>query len=191
MVFVGSTTPSKVGSRLLEALKELCSFERQRSQLVVVNTDGWVSGGEAEELKVKLVCEVESEWVVGLQLSNELEPILGKLESKIKVLRLPASPAVRLRSRGERRDLRWQAYSKYLAGASILNLKAGRVKILGGKPSPGAILGLYGSDENFLGIGVVLVYNDRKGFLKILTPVKGFIDRIVVGEVLPDFTLKI
>ena len=192
LVFVGSVTPAKVKGRLLEALKELCGFERGRASLVVLNTDGWISGDGAESFKVELVRSVEADWVVALQSAGELESILKGLEGlEGRVLRVPSSPAVRPRSRGERRELRWQAYNKYLAGASILNLKLERLKISGGQPSPGCILGLYSlKPRRLLGIGVALACDQRRGTLKVLTSAKGSIGEIMVGEALPDFTVK-
>ncbi|RLI35841.1 hypothetical protein DRO53_00190 [Candidatus Bathyarchaeota archaeon] len=191
LVFVGSTTPSRVEENLVKGLRELCSFERRRSKLVVMNTDGWISGGDAEGFKVRLVEAVEADVVVGLQSSQELESILSRLEGKVEVVRLPAAPLVRPRSRSERRGLRWQAYNKYLMGASILNLKVSRVKV-SGKPTPGAIVGLYASkpERRLLGIGVILAWQRQRGALKILTAVKGLVGEVVVGEVLPDFCIR-
>ena len=189
--FAGSTTPSKVGGRMVEALRRLCLQELERSNLVVLNTDGWVAGGEAEAFKVKLTLRVGAEVAVGLQASGELEPILERLEGEgVEVLRLPASPRVRVRSRSERRELRWQAYTKYFGQASLRSLNLQQVKVSGGEPKPGAILALYGPARRLLGIGVLLAYHPQRETLKILTPAKGFIGEVEVGEVLADFTLQ-
>ncbi|MHC1564234.1 MAG: Clp1/GlmU family protein [Candidatus Hecatellaceae archaeon] len=190
--FAGSTTSSKVRGRLLEALKRLYSEEKQRSRLVVLNTDGWISGDGAEAYKVSLVKAVEAEVAVGLQTSGELEPVLERLEAGgLQVVRLPASPKVRARSRGERRGLRWQSYAKYFAEASTRSLSLQQVKVSGlPEPKPGVILALYAPPgRKLLGIGVALAYNRKRETLKVLTPIKGFVGEVEIGEVLPDFTL--
>ncbi|KYH38811.1 MAG: hypothetical protein AYL30_002940 [Candidatus Hecatellales archaeon B24] len=190
--FAGSTTPSKVRKRLLEALKRLCSEERKRSRLVVLNSDGWISGDGAEAYKVSLVKAVEAEVAVGLQTLGELESVLERLEAEgFQAVRLPASPKVRARSRGERRELRWQAYAKYFSGSSIRSLNLHQVKVSGfPEPKRGAILALYAPrGRRLLGIGVALTYNRKRETLKVLTPVKGFVGEVEIGEVLPDFTL--
>lgn len=187
--FAGSTTPSKVKGRLLEASKRLCAQERERSRLVVLNTDGWILGDMAEAYKVSLVRAVRAEAIVGLQSLGELEPILEKLEVEgLLVVRLPVSSKVKARSRGERRELRWQAYTKYFAGASIRSLSLHHIRVSGlMEPKPGAILALYAPPGRLLGIGITLAYNRRREALKILTPVKGLVGKVEIGEVLPDF----
>lgn len=188
--FAGSTTPSKVRGKLLEVLKRMCRAERQRSRLVILNTDGWISGEEAENYKVELARAVEATTVLGLQAEGELEPILRRLEEEgFSTVRLPASPKVRVRSRSERRDLRWQAYTKYFSAATLRSLSLEQVRLSGLKPQPGAILALYGPAGRMLGIGVLVSLTHCKT-LKILTPAKGFVEKVEVGEVLPDFMLK-
>jgi polynucleotide 5'-hydroxyl-kinase GRC3/NOL9 len=192
LAFAGSVTPAKVTGRILAAVEGLCGFCLKNADVTLLNTDGWISGEGADEYKVKLIKASKASLIIALQSSDELKLLIRRLEAEgFNVLKLPLSPVVRSRSRSERRELRWQAYRKYLIDATIRSLPVAKITS-NHKPTLGAVVALYGSQpRRLLGLGIILSHNKRTDSLKILTPVKGFIDKVEVGETLVDFsTLK-
>jgi len=130
-VFIGSTTPSGVQHRILEALSTLQEeAEKRGPSLTLINTDGWLLGDDAVEYKLRMLSSILPQAVVGIQLEGELEPVLSVAESKgHQVFRVEPSSAVRVRDRDVRRRLREQCYCKFLSGAVLRRFPIGYVKL--------------------------------------------------------------
>ncbi len=123
--FVGSTSPSGVTQRVIGGLIQL----RKRSgssPFTIVNTDGWVREEVAVRYKARLVEALNPEAAVVIQKSDELEPLISLIKSK--VFRV-APPSTSRRDREERRELREQSYRKFLRGAASRTLPLGWVKL--------------------------------------------------------------
>jgi polynucleotide 5'-kinase involved in rRNA processing len=81
-------------------------------------------------------------------------------------------------------------YAKYLKNAKVRTWFLNKVKIEDENDASsrhdegrGLLLGMYGSQGKFLGIGVVLELNYKKKILRARTSVKEKIARVVVGKV--------
>jgi polynucleotide 5'-hydroxyl-kinase GRC3/NOL9 len=129
-IFIGSTTPSGVQNRVLEAISTLLGeTDKKRPSLTLINTDGWVIGDDAAEYKLRLLALIAPQAVVGIQLEGELEPILSVAEYRgHQVFRVEPSSAVRERDRDVRRGLREQCYRKFLSGAIMRKFPIGRLR---------------------------------------------------------------
>jgi polynucleotide 5'-hydroxyl-kinase GRC3/NOL9 len=112
--FIGATSPSGKTESVLHAVEALMKkVEGHPSDLLVVNTDGWVEGDKAVEYKIRLASTVRPDIVVALQNGNELSPILDML-ADTKILTLNSPSCVKRRDRETRKLLREAAYRKYL-----------------------------------------------------------------------------
>ncbi|UCC33270.1 MAG: hypothetical protein JSW53_05750 [Candidatus Bathyarchaeota archaeon] len=117
--FVGLMNPSQAMHWVIEGLVRLnSSVERADLDLLVINTDGWVSGEEAASYKVGLTEKVLPDVVVGMQEADELTAILSTLK-ETKTLAVASPSAIKKRSRGKRKILRELGYKKYLRKAKV------------------------------------------------------------------------
>ncbi len=123
--FVGLTSPGRVGRRVVDGLIYLKKCVK--SQLTVVNTDGWVREGAAIHYKGELIRSLSPEAVVAIQSADELEPILA-LAQKYAVLRVASPSITRKRDRESRRGLREQSYRKFLKEAKTRFLPIERIR---------------------------------------------------------------
>jgi polynucleotide 5'-hydroxyl-kinase GRC3/NOL9 len=98
------------------------------ADLLVINTDGWVEGEEAAAYKAKLADKVLPSTIVGMQLENELTPILNALNN-IKVLIVDSPQLIHPRSREKRKILRELNYKKYLKNAKMQSLSFSWIKL--------------------------------------------------------------
>jgi len=128
---VGYITPSVAPYRLLRALVELGREATHLGRVVVVNTDGWVYGYQALELKSEIARALNADYVVvldevvGKKLSRMLTP-LG-----IEVITLPRPRVVRERDRDDRRYLRRQNYRRFFDGAKRICVGLDSINIAG------------------------------------------------------------
>jgi polynucleotide 5'-hydroxyl-kinase GRC3/NOL9 len=119
MAFVGSTSPQGYLLQLVTAIAQVASTVRASGvSLVVVDTDGMVSGIYGQLLKVHEVEVLRPDLVLGLQRGEELLPLLGAIQRSFatEVVPLPVMPGVRDTSVEERADNREAAMRRYFAG---------------------------------------------------------------------------
>lgn len=116
IIFVGVTSPSTNVSTVVEGIEKLKAKIRQRVDVLVINTDGWIEGEDAVKYKVALVKRTRPELVVGIQEKNELTFLLGAL-AETNRLNIESPPMLRKRDQEERKSLRELGYKKYLKGA--------------------------------------------------------------------------
>ena len=130
-VFVGSTSPSRAISKVIDALTCLKARVMEAgADFLVINTDGWVEGEEASAYKVRLAKNVGSTAVVGMQKDNELNPILDALHG-VKVVVIDSPQLIQSRSREKRKLLRELSYKKYMKGAKMQSFGLGWVNVKG------------------------------------------------------------
>jgi len=192
LVFIGSTTPANTQTKIIKAVSSLCNESKQKFNLTVLNTDGWIEGEEAQNYKFRMAKETKTDFVVVFQFLDETINLVQRLRMEgLRVFEVKPSSYVKKRSREERRKLRWQAYQKYMQNAVIKNVRLGEVEILGLNCwKEGLLLGLYKDEKEFLGLGVLKGIDIRRGILKILTPVRESIHRIEVGQTTFELNLK-
>jgi polynucleotide 5'-kinase involved in rRNA processing len=121
--FVGDTAPQPVYPYLVEGTARMVSRARgEGSQVVVVDTTGWVDGPAAVAAKVRKIGRTMPRHVVAIQRADEVEPILAQISRRITIHRLRPSPRARSRSRAERRVFRERRFAQYFAHARRLSL---------------------------------------------------------------------
>lgn len=122
--FTGITNPSTVTDRIIEGLYLFKQqAEKNKTQVTIINTDGWTQGEGAKEFKIALVKVLLPQATIGIQQGNELEHIFKPAEDDgFKIYRLNYSPAVRIKDRETRKELREQSYKKFLRKNVLRNL---------------------------------------------------------------------
>jgi len=129
--FVGVTSPSSALSEVIDGIATMTErVLRLGTDLLIVNTDGWVEGEDAVRYKLALAKRIKPHMVIGIQEQNELTFLLGAL-TEVPNASIEPSPAVRKRDREERKLLRELGYKKYLKGAAIQSFPLGWVEISG------------------------------------------------------------
>lgn len=179
--FIGTTSPYFVQTRILSLLKKLVFIaESQNSKIIIVNTDGWVNGSEAMSFKKSLVDIMPSPLIIGIQKNEIISNIENTLKEEICWVESPSE--IKIRTQETRKKLRGLIFSKYLAGGKIRAFDNKRVELIGNwEDAMNNIVGLFGKDREFLGIGVVLETEPIKGLIKVYTSVQGNVRKIVIG----------
>ena len=144
-----------------------------RSQVTIVNTDGWVRDEEAVRYKLQLLNALRPNLVLGLGSNNELDPILE--QQQYPTLRLEASPFARTRTREERKKTREEGYKRFLQNHKHLDFNLNTIKLRTfNKPRQqridqasthrGTLAGLLDEKELLLSIGrIVRIRNGTVG----------------------------
>ncbi len=128
--FVGCISPQYCQAQLISALNELLNESKDNYEVVVVNTDGWVTTHQALEFKLGMIKWLKPTHV--LILDHEIHEYLSNaLPDNIKVLSIPKPFKVKERSREDRRRLRADAYRKYFSEAKDRDLNVKEIKLIG------------------------------------------------------------
>ncbi len=185
--FVGSTTPEGHFPIHLKGVKMMVDKAlNYRSDLILVDTTGFVLGDGGRELKRRKIDLIFPQFILALQRSDEIEPILELYNGNpgIKIFRLPLSNQARTRSPEERKAYRTNKFQAYFKQASIQELKLENIQIEGevldpfGEPIPlewafkinGLLIGLKNKRDETLGLGIIRNYFEERKTLRILTP---------------------
>jgi polynucleotide 5'-hydroxyl-kinase GRC3/NOL9 len=195
--FVGVTSPIKAVTKTIEGLTGMKSHILERSvDFVVVNTDGWVTGDIAVNYKTALIKELNPDLIVGLPQSNELDTLVANIEGTPIILVEPSS-SLSQRSPEKRKRLREMTYVRYLKNANVQNYPMSHLIIEPKNSIPkrqesekGMLVGLYGSRNKFLGIGILREINSVRKALKVQTSVSATPKRIVIGKVFLNMKLQ-
>jgi polynucleotide 5'-hydroxyl-kinase GRC3/NOL9 len=185
--FVGSTTPEGHFPIHLKGVKRMVDKAiSYGAELIVVDTTGFVLGEAGKELKRRKIDLLSPKFILALQKSDEIEPILElyKETSGYKILRLPLSEQVRSRSMEERKAYRTNKLQDYFKHSMIQELAIEEVQIEGevfgpdGESIPldwalginGLLIGLKDGNGETLSLGVIRSYLVEKKVVRILTP---------------------
>ena len=188
--FVGVTSPIMAIAKTIEALNamkaEIC---KRKVDYVVVNTDGWVTGDVAVQYKTALIKELKPDVIVGVQVENELGELMASIEGTPVIL-VEASASLSQRTAEKRKKLREMTYARYFKDAKLKCFPISQVTIEPKKslpkyaePEKGLLVGLYGSANKFLGIGVLRKINSVRRDLKVQTAVSTKPLKILIGQV--------
>ena len=186
LTFIGATSPAHAAGKMLTSLSELSKSAKAEGGLNIVNTDGWVEGEEAVQYKLNLIYAINPNFIVAVKYADELNPLLEKIRSPdYGLITIKTPTVVRRRNREERRELREQAYLKYLQNSTLRIIPYKQLKVRG-EPlwQRGTLLGLYGEEGRLLGVGTLLEYDPARELVKIMTPVKGNITGLEFGQVI-------
>ncbi len=185
--FVGSITPEGYFPIHLKGVKKMLDKAvSMAADVILVDTTGFVLGDTGRELKTRKIDLISPRFILALQRSEELEPILEHYnESPLpRIFRLPLSDEARPRSMEERKIYRDERFREYFKNASILELATEEVQIEGEVHDPngetipfdwalrinGLLVGLKDSDAETLALGVIRNYMEEKKVVRVLTP---------------------
>ena len=185
--FVGSITPEGYFPIYLKGVKRMVDKAvSMAADVILVDTTGFVLGDTGRELKRRKIDLISPRFILALQKSEELEPILEHYEESplLRILRLPLSDQVRPRSMEERKIYRDGRFREYFKNASILELAIEEVRIEGEVHDPngdlippdwslrinGLLIGLKDSNDETLTLGVLRNYIEEKKVVRVLTP---------------------
>jgi polynucleotide 5'-hydroxyl-kinase GRC3/NOL9 len=187
--FVGSTTPEGHFPLHLKGVKKIVDKAiSYATDLILVDTTGFVSGEAGKELKRKKIDLISPRFILALQRSDELEPILElyKENSLYKIFRLPLSEKVRTRSMEERRINRANKFRDYFRDSVIQELAVEEVQIDGevldpsGLPIPpdwalrinGILIGLKDGNDETLALALTRNYLEAEKVVRVSTPLR-------------------
>lgn len=188
--FVGVTSPLKAIAKMIEGLAEMKDEILQRPvDFIVVNTDGWIAGDIAIRYKVALIKKLQPDVIVGVQVREELTPLIADVELP-PIIVVEASSFLNQRTPEKRASLREMTYVRYLKQSKLQCYPMSQLTIEPRENLPkdpelknGILVGLYNSKNQFLGIGVLREINITRRVLKVQTAVAAKPLRLVIGKV--------
>jgi polynucleotide 5'-hydroxyl-kinase GRC3/NOL9 len=194
--FVGVTSPIMEAPKAIEGLVAMkAEILQQQVDFVLVNTDGWVSGDDAINYKTTLTGALKPDFIVGVQVQDELVPLIASLDTQVAVVE--SSSALNPRTTEKRKSLREMTYARYLKNSKLQCYPKSQVIIeprsaipKKQEPEKGIIVGLCGRGSKFLGIGVLREINQLRKALKVQTAVSAKPLRIVIGKVIVNEKLQ-
>ena len=187
--FVGSVTPEGHFPIHLKGVKRMVDKAASYgAEVILVDTTGFVLGERGIELKRRKIDLISPRFIFALQRSDELESILElyKENPLLRILRLPLSEQVKLRSIEERRIYRTNRFQEYFKHAMIHELAIEELQVEGevldpnGETLPvdwalkinGLLIGLRDSDDETLALGLIKNYFDEKKVARVSTPLR-------------------
>ena len=185
--FVGSITPEGCFPIHLKGVKRMVDkAPSYGAEVTILDTTGFILGEKGKELKRKKIDLLSPRFILALQKSGEIEPLLQLYEGYplYKILRLPLSDQVKPRTMEERRVYRTNKFQDYFKHAVIQELAIENVQIEGEVLDPngdtlpldwalrinGLLIGLKDSNDQTLALGLIRNYLLEKGLIRILTP---------------------
>jgi polynucleotide 5'-hydroxyl-kinase GRC3/NOL9 len=187
LFFVGATTPEGHFPIHLQGVKKMVDKAiSSRPELILVDTSGFVLGEAGKELKRRKIDLLSPRFILALQKSDEIEPILElyKENPLYKIYRLPLSEKVRPRSLGERQIYRTNKFRDYFKHSVIQELTLEEVQVEGEVLDPngdilpldwalrinGLLIGFKDSNDETLALGAIRNYLAEKKVVRVLTP---------------------
>lgn len=187
--FVGSTTPEGHFPLHLKGVKRMVDKAiSYATDLILVDTTGFISGQAGKELKKRKIDLISPRFILALQRSGELEPVLElyKENPLYKTYRLPLSEKVRPRSMEERRINRANKFRDYFRDSVTHELAIEEVRIEGevldpsGSPIPldwalrinGILIGLKDGNDETLALALARNYLEVKKVVRVSTPLR-------------------
>jgi polynucleotide 5'-hydroxyl-kinase GRC3/NOL9 len=182
--FVGSVSPSSIVQRIVAATRELYDEALKRGcDLVIINTSGWVNGRGARELKHNVIATIHPSHLILIQRTNEVEHLAKPFEkSDIKIIRVQPSPAVKLKTREERKTRRESIYRNYFANAKVRKVNLTSVRLMYALFTTGAVLSKEDLENYSRELGLNLVYGEEGRDLLFLVSREPVDDKIKVEE---------
>jgi polynucleotide 5'-hydroxyl-kinase GRC3/NOL9 len=187
--FVGSITPEGYFPIHLKGVKRMVDkAASMAADVILVDTTGFVSGETGKELKRRKIDLISPRFILALQKSEELEPVLEHYEESplLRILRLPLSDQVRPKSMEERRIYRTNKFQDYFRDSVAQELAVEELQMEGevldpnGESIPlawalrinGLLIGLKDNDDETLALAVIRNYLEQKKEVRILTPLR-------------------
>jgi polynucleotide 5'-hydroxyl-kinase GRC3/NOL9 len=185
--FVGSITPEGHFPVHLQGVKKMVDRAISlQPDLILVDTTGFVLGEAAKELKRRKIDLISPQFLLALQKSDEIEPVLKlyKENPLCKIHRLPLSEKIRPRSLEERQTYRTNKFRDYFKHSLVQELAVEEIQMEGevldpnGESIPlewslrinGLLIGLKDRNDETLALGVIRNFLIEKKILRVLTP---------------------
>ncbi|MGB9716380.1 MAG: Clp1/GlmU family protein [Thermodesulfovibrionales bacterium] len=192
MFFVGSTNPAKKIAIMVDGSKKMVNLCRKKSEVVIVDTTGLVSGEIGRDLKLQKIRAIRPEHIIAIQKSNELEHIINHIDD-IPIQRIKASSMAKPRDRENRLQYRRRKFLIYFDEKEIseflLNHKDVKffynnkqIVLKEGDFKKGTIIGLNHNDDT-IGLGEIIEISDGAVFFK--SPIKSLnkINKILFSDI--------
>jgi polynucleotide 5'-hydroxyl-kinase GRC3/NOL9 len=187
--FIGSTTPEGHFPIHLKGVKKMVDkVPSYGAEVIIVDTTGFILGDAGIELKRKKIDLLSPRFLIALQKTDEIEPLLQLYEGNPfhKILRLPLSDQVKPKSLEERRINRTNKFQEYFKHAIIQESPIENIQIEGEVLDPngdvlpidwalkinGLLVGLKDSNDETLALGLIKNYFEEKKILRVFTPVR-------------------
>jgi polynucleotide 5'-hydroxyl-kinase GRC3/NOL9 len=192
MFFVGSTNPATKFHLMIHGTERMVRICKKRSEIVIIDTTGLISGGLGKALKISKIKAIKPEHIIAVHRNDELEHILNLIEN-IPIYRIKASRMAKVRSREYRIRYRKKKFADYFDKTKIseflLNARDAGF-FYNNKPfrlknrdfEEGAIIGLnHGEDTMALGIITEIAENS----IIFRSPIKSLkgINRVAFGNI--------
>lgn len=192
MFFVGSANPATKFHLMIHGTKRMVEISKKRSEVVIIDTTGLISGGLGKALKISKIKAVKPEHIIAVQRDSELEHILNLIEN-VSIHRIAASRMTKVRSREYRIRYRKKKFADYFDKTKIseFSLNARDAEFFyNNKPfrlkdkdfEEGTIIGLnHGEDTMALGV-ITEIADNSITFRSPIKSLKG-INRVVFGDI--------
>ena len=187
--FVGSITPEEHFPIHLKGVKKMVDKATScEADVILVDTTGFVQGEGGKELKRRKIELLSPRFILALQKSDELEPILDDYQRATlpKIIRLPLSEQVRPRSMEERKTYRTEKLQEYFKHSDFQELAIEGIHIEGevldpnGETLPldwalkisGLLIGLKDSKDDTLALALIRSFVAERKRVRISTPLR-------------------
>ena len=118
MSFLGTVNPAMMISGIIHSTEMMTCLCRKKTDIILVDTTGLVTGNIGRVLKTGKIKAVDPEAVIAVQKKDELEHILSLIDDR-KIIRIRSSPEAKARSRASRFRYRNIKFAEYFAGPAI------------------------------------------------------------------------
>ncbi len=176
--FVGDYSPASVLPDYFSGMKKLAEKGLSLSEILIVDTPGWVHGEEGQRFTLNELEMLTPEVAVLLERDKELD-YLAQAYPEERIVRLPVSKEVLPRNPNQRRNLRELLSKKYFKEAkemvfSLDEISTERVHLEGKNQisEEGLVVGLLNGERDCLSLGIIrkIDYGERKMY--IFTPLE-------------------
>ncbi len=129
--FIGSITPYNAEECVIASTLKLLREARDKADLIVVNTDGWVIDEKAIKYKTSLVSVINPDNIVVMEGFGQTRFLSKTLEKmRYKVFNVPSPPSRPLKTRNQRKFNRETAFASMLLSAQRININIKACPIL-------------------------------------------------------------
>ncbi|OYT31958.1 MAG: hypothetical protein B6U94_01330 [Thermofilum sp. ex4484_79] len=131
LFFVGSTTPANNTDSVIVGTRTLVEKEKENSDLIIINTDGWIDDIYARKYKTKLILHVKPDALVVMEGTGKSEYIVKFFGDLIPVYKAKTPSIRRIKKRARRRLRREVSYIDLFLNGVKRQIPLGKTPILG------------------------------------------------------------
>ncbi|MCX7914050.1 MAG: polynucleotide 5'-hydroxyl-kinase [Thermodesulfovibrionales bacterium] len=192
MFFVGTTNPLKRLNLMIHGTKKMVEVGRERSEIIVVDTTGLISGEEGKTLKTEKIKAIKPNHIIAFQRKEELEHILSSIDA-ISIFRLKISSMVKVRDKEQRFKYRQAKFESYFNRKKISEFILGLRDTSFYFPNGQKRLDQINSKKNFLiglnidedTIALGIVTEITKNSIQFLSPIASIneINKVIFGDI--------